>query len=78
VGFPARRRRYASEAEAFPQEFAELSARPVKLGLGIADRPRENLGDFPVLVALNVMQQENQSVARREPLNGSFQVDAVN
>jgi len=59
------------------QQFTEPPARAMKLSFRVANRPIHDLRDFLVLVALDVVEFDNQFVARRQLLYSSFQIDAI-
>ena len=74
----ARMGRRPFQMKALLQEFTQAPARPVKLGLRIADGPIHDLGDLFVLVTLDVMKFDDQFVTRSQLFDRSFQIDAVN
>jgi len=59
------------------QEFTQAPARPVKLRLRIPDGPIHDLGDLFVLVALDVMEFDDQFVTWSQLFDRPFQIHAV-
>src|SRR5581483_10398599 len=60
------------------EKVAQLHACFVQLRLAVADGTSHHLGNLVVFVAFNVVQHKNDAVARRQALDGAFQVHAVN
>src|SRR4051812_10603673 len=57
---------------------AELEPCLVQLRFAITDGTVEHSGNFIMLVSLDIVQHENEAVARRQVGDGSFQGQAVN
>ncbi len=60
-----------------PQQLPQAQARLVELRLGVADGAVHHLGDFVVLVAVHIVEQEHLPVAGGKLLDGVFQCNAV-
>jgi hypothetical protein len=50
----------------------------VQLGLAITDGAVEHCGDFIMLVSLDIVQHEDETIACRKVRDGSFQGQAIN
>ncbi len=59
------------------EEVPQSQPRFVQLGLGSALRPAQDPRNFVVVVALHVMQEEDNAVTRRQLGDGSLQLHAV-
>jgi hypothetical protein len=70
--------REQGKAESALEHIAQAGAGFVQLRLGIANGAAAHARDLGVVVALNVVEDEDRLVAGRQPVDGAFEMDAVN
>jgi hypothetical protein len=59
------------------EEFAELEAGLVELGLAVSCRAFEHGGNLIMLETFDIVKYEDHAVTRRQQSDGAFERDAV-
>lgn len=59
------------------KKFAKASSRTMEMGLGVSDGPIEHGGNFRMLVALNVVEDNDKLLRRAKAGEGAFEIKAI-